>query len=203
MATPATPKPKLIVRFETPSGVPELSAAASLTIALVKFLQCTTLDEVMSKSAPEMFEKQKPVFVTRLSQIELSDEQVRLLEWYQPVLRLITTKPNSTLAVCPSCFGAPTSAPEGQVPMPHGWQLVGSTAPSSCRVTAGCKGKPVRASAATKVEVRSDEPEPTEPQDEPETEPQLELDLTPPSEDLVDFEADDLTAPIGVLVDFD
>lgn len=193
MATTAKPKP--VVRFETPTEVPDLHAAASLTIAMVKFLQSNTLDEVISKTAPENVKKQSRLFVTRLGQIDLSPHQEHLLNTYLPVLRLITVKPGSTLAVCPECVTEPTP----EAPIPHGWQLVGSTKPSRCRMTAGCEGKPERATQAKKIEL-SPEDAAAAPASAPPA-PEATLYDEPPVDpnDLVDFDDEPNFAPYNTI----
>lgn len=198
--TARTRKPKPAVRFETPADVPALAQAASVTIALLKFMQSNTLDELYDRASEAKLASQTKVFITRLGQVELSDDQAHLIELFFPVLRLITVKPGTTLAVCAECHDAPTASPDGEVPMPHGWQLVGSTSPSSCRVTAGCTGKPSRAVAAKKYEVALDE----DAAEQGPSQPQAPAQSDHPYETLpapVDF--DNETAATETLVDFD
>lgn len=108
--------------YTTPEG-PPLVQAASLALALLRAAKTPTWVQLCAN--PE-----------RLSKVDVDPDQLELMNAHAGPLGLLrATSPALTLAVCPAC-GLYTA--------------VNSSAPSSCPLTLGCPGKPVRVTAAAK-----------------------------------------------------
>lgn len=157
-------KPDL-ARFDTPaigSGegeFPELAAAASLTVAILKHLGVDSVDTLYNKSLGEATQSTSHrfdrVFWRKYALLSVTEEQSALISKYLPVLRFLRTKPIIHIAVCPVCF---RSADGG---VPHGWQPVTGQPPSKCKVTLGCPGKPLKAPVPPKVYVPAEQDDET------------------------------------------
>lgn len=147
-------KPLPFVRFDTPTDLPPMAAAATLCVGVLKWTRVNSLEEFQtlaadSASANETFWKQ-------LALLDLDQSQQDLLRSYDPVLKLIRIKPAVTVAVCPACCTREVHGTDGSVAF-HGWQVIVGQAPSKCRVTTGCDGKPVKARTPVQVKIERDE----------------------------------------------
>lgn len=138
----ATIKP---VRFEDDPNKPLLARAAALGLAVLRHCKALTwsdferdLDMIEGLDATgeiEVDSRLKEV-IKALAALDLTEEERLLLARFRPVLNLLTVRPLVTVAVCPECGG---------------WILVSTKTPSGCTMSAGCAGKPVKASIATRI----------------------------------------------------
>lgn len=163
-------KPRSRVGFITPGEepdrdatlppVPPLVQAASITLTLLRHMKANSLDELqdqlygISHSADPDYDHQ---FWMKAADLHITEEQDHLLRAFQPILRLLRVSPGISVAVCPVCMTSPVS-PESDATSFHGWQLISSTPPTTCKVTLGCPGKPVKASAAKKHSIPGEQP---------------------------------------------
>ena len=164
-------KPRSRVGFITPGEepdraaglppVPPLIQAASITLTLLRHMKANSLDELqdqlfgISHSADADYDH---TFFLKAADLYLTEEQDHLLGTFQPILRLLRITPGISVAVCPECMSSPV-APSSDPTSFHGWQLVGSgQPPTTCKVTLGCPGKPVKASAAKKHSIPGEQP---------------------------------------------
>lgn len=129
----ATKTPVAPTRYDTERTLPRLAQAVSLAFAVMdagKAVKWEDLNSVLPMN------------------IDLADDQIDLLRENEQTLVLlrygvrdksinaqgVKTTP---IVVCPVC---------------ERWMMVGTTAPASCKMTLGCPGKPVKVSAAKKME---------------------------------------------------
>lgn len=134
------PRAPKVVRLRVPRpDAPELAQAVSLCLGVLraagKYRLGTTDDDPRDPEA--LYDGELP------DGLDLSDEQVDLLNCHLPELALIrfgasgSRRRTLTLAVCPEC---------GR------WVgMGGGTAPSTCTMKLGCQGAPVKAAIATKI----------------------------------------------------
>jgi hypothetical protein len=115
------------IRFDTDQGSPPLVAAASLALGLLRVTKTVTWADLVTDPG-------------RLAAagVEVSPDQVLLLNSHAEELApLRVGPPMVTLAVCPECAR---------------WAVVSGGQPAStCSLTLGCTGKPVRASVAARA----------------------------------------------------
>lgn len=140
--------------ISTPTDTHPLLAAAGL------WMKVLTLSGFNSWSEMELADWHKalagtdePAEVLRpLGTIHLTESQLRLINTYEPVLRLIRRAPKASVALCPECV----RAHEPQViehstkvhfEIPFGW-VIADVKPTKCTLRPGCPGKPVMAREA-------------------------------------------------------
>jgi hypothetical protein len=115
------------IRFDIDQDTPPLVAAASLALGLLRVTKTATWVELVADPG-------------RLAAagVEVSPDQVLVLNGFADELApLRVGPPIVTLAVCPGCAR---------------WAVVSSGQPAStCSLTLGCTGKPVRASVANRA----------------------------------------------------
>ncbi len=110
-------------------STPPLAQAASLALGIVRSAKVANWVQVRD----------------RLDEFDLNDHQRSLLALHDAVLHVVDPSPPVlTLAVCPECSG---------------WTATSGQAPTRCKTTLGCAGKPVKAAAATKSKTTSSDPQ--------------------------------------------
>lgn len=131
MSTTRTPKP--LARFALPEGVPPLARAASLALAVARHCKAASWTEFATKVA-----EQDEATLMLLAGLEIDPADMALIQHWDStgVLRMLRVRPTVTIAVCPSC---------------EGWVLIASgAAPTRCKTSLRCEGRPVKASIAAK-----------------------------------------------------
>lgn len=150
------------VRFVATPEAPPLAQAASLALAIARHCGLNTfgevverLDEIARVELPEppgeeetdapgdqvdpgllpQLDPDLDDFNRRFAVIDLDHDDLDLLNEHYDVIAPLAVRPLVTVAVCPECGD---------------WILVSKTVPSTCTVTSGCKGKPVKASIPAK-----------------------------------------------------
>lgn len=122
---------KPLVRFALPDGVPGLVRAASLALAVARFCGANTWGEFVDKASAG-----DAATLKFMAQLDVDEMDSVLVAEHDAPLRLLRVRPLVTVAVCPVC---------------QGWVLVSGGAPTKCKTTLRCDGKPVKASIATKA----------------------------------------------------
>lgn len=113
--------------FENDPAAPDLAQAASLALALMRATKAKTWAAVVANPAP-------------LAEFVIDPELAVLLNRFGGELtHLVIGPPLVTLAVCPACAR---------------WAIVSGQPATTCPMTLGCGGKPVKASIATRVKVQ-------------------------------------------------
>jgi hypothetical protein len=160
------------VRFVAAPEAPPLAQAASLALAITRHCGLNTFPEVLDRldeiaqvelpAVEDAVEEAGPVdptllpqlqadlddFNRRFAALDLDQDDLDLLIEHAEVIAQLTVRPLVTVAVCPEC---------------DDWILVSKTVPSTCTLTTGCKGKPVKASILAKEKPPVvDDPEPPE-----------------------------------------
>lgn len=107
----------------------ELAQAVSLGIAVLKKAKKNTWAELA-----EAMSTDDPALVKAFKALDLTAEQLELIQDRQKVIGLVQISPPVIPAICPACGF---------------FTLTNDTAPSKCQVTASCPGKPVKIAAAT------------------------------------------------------
>lgn len=156
----ATNKP---VRFVDDETKPLLARAVALGLAVVRHCKAVTWADfeadlaLLAEIDPAEQAAQGAEIDPRVKEVakahaalDLTQADWLLLARFAPVLNRLSVSPLVTVAVCGDC---------GE------WVLVSSKTPSSCTMTAGCAGKPVKASIATKA--KDSEPQVAESQEPP------------------------------------
>lgn len=133
-----------------------MAAAAGLCIAVLRWVRVDTLAEFQEKARDSGVPGNETMW-KQLALLDLTPEQWGLLDAYDPVLKLVRVKPLTSLAVCPVCCQREVVGTNDTKVAFHGWQLVMGQAPTRCRVTSGCDGKPVKAKVPAQVKTVVDE----------------------------------------------
>jgi hypothetical protein len=107
----------------------ELAQAVSLGIAVLKKAKKNTWAELADAMATD-----DPALVKAFKALDLSPDQLELIQDRQKVIGLVQISPPVIPAICPACGY---------------FTLTNDTAPTKCQVTASCTGKPVKIAAAT------------------------------------------------------
>lgn len=111
--------------FEIDPDTPALAQAASLALALLRTSNADTWASLVADPAP-------------LSAVLINPGQVELLDRFAGELTALRVGPPLiTLAVCPEC---------------QRYTVVSGGPATSCPMTLGCAGKPVKATFATRTE---------------------------------------------------
>lgn len=120
------------VSFETPEA-PRLAQAVSLALAVMKAAKTETWE-----TTPHLDHDPTPVITAANGlHVNLSVSQADLIAEFEDHFVVISpVSPVLSLAVCPNC---------------QGFTMVSGTAPTKCKTTLGCEGKPVKAAIAKKV----------------------------------------------------
>lgn len=117
-------------RFALPEDVPDLVRAASLGLAVARHCKADTWAGFAAAAR-----RRDEETLARLAELDIETEEWRNVVDHEPVLQLLSVKPLVTVAVCPECGD---------------WVLVAGAAPTRCKTTLRCTGKPVRKGIATK-----------------------------------------------------
>lgn len=134
MSIVGTAKPP--VGFTLPDDVPGLVRATALALGVARHCKADS----WATFAQRVAERDDDTLVL-LAGLAITDADAVLIAEHDHVLRLLSHKPLITVAVCPACSG---------------WVLVAGTAPTKCKVTLRCTGKPIKASVATKEKPPAD-----------------------------------------------
>lgn len=197
------------VRFTETDG-PVMAQAVGLALGLMNYLRLSTWDEVtqaavLYDNVDEYGEQRR-----RLAALVLSEHQHAILDRHANIFSWLRLNPVVSIAYCPECF-TPTYRQDGEAGRPgdfvgaHGWVLASRAAPTKCRLTPGCPGKPVKVRSTPKVTAPRKAPAPkpdTTGEAAPAPDEELPLDLPPtPADDVADVLDED--PPAEDVVDFD
>ncbi|WP_344808353.1 hypothetical protein [Microlunatus ginsengisoli] len=137
-APAALPDPRFGI--EIPDAPPAARAVslAGILLRLTRRATWAQLALAVDGSDPEV--------LSRLGRLHLSDEQLELLDAHADLIELVVAEPGGSIAVCTVC-GA--------------WLAIGRRAvPTSCRSTAGCRGKLAKAPRARRIPYAPARPDP-------------------------------------------
>lgn len=105
--------------------------AVALGLAVLRHAKVDTFEELEVALAAR-----DDKVVKAFALLDLTDDQRDLLNEHRALVRTLTIKPLGTVAECSDC---------------RRWMLVRDRTPTTCNLTLGCRGTPVRAVAALRV----------------------------------------------------